>query len=472
MQSRHRDDKSNGQAAASARPLRDDAARPTAIDQPPFANMTLATTHSVGKRETESANPALKSSSVRTRVIFLSISFDPEPGAMMGLPLARRLRDFGYDVRVLTAIPWYPLGRRYPGYRWRLWQWENMDGIRVLRVPLYPSHDRSAVRRIMTYLSFMMSAIVLGIPRIGPADIVFYFDSLPTTGAIAYALRLFRGARTVQHIGDMWPDTVTESGMLPSPLRPLASRVVGGWCRFLYRRHAAITVASPGLKQLLHDRGVPPDKVSVVYNWAYEDRFFPAVADPSIVRELDAQGKLTVLYAGNLGALQSLDTVVDAARLLRDRPDIQLLIMGTGAMETSLRDRARGLDNVRFFPARPVEQMNAVNAACDALLVHLKNVPLMHRTTPSKTQVALACGKPLLVGVAGDAARLTERSGAGFAFAPEDPQAMADAIRRMADLTPEARRSMGVRAREFYDEQMSLDIGSRTMASVFAAASA
>lgn len=443
--------------------------RSNAIDQPLSRPMTQATTHFVVNRETE-LTPAVKSSSVRTRVIFLSISFDPEPGAMMGLPLARRLRDIGYEVRVLTAIPWYPLGRRYPGYRWRLWQWEEMDGIRVLRVPLYPSHDRSAVRRIMTYLSFMMSAIVLGIPRIGPADLVFYFDSLPTTGAIAYALRVFRGAKTVQHIGDLWPDTVTESGMLPSFLRPLTSSVVGSWCRFLYRRHAAITVASPGLKPLLQDRGVQPEKVSVVYNWAYEDRFYPVKPDPSVVRELDTDGKLTVLYAGNLGALQSLETVVDAARLLRDRRDIQLLIMGTGAMEESLRARAEGLKNIRFFPARPVEQMNAVNAACDALLVHLKNVPLMHRTTPSKTQVAMACGKPLLVGVAGDAARLAELSGAGFAFAPEDPKAMADAIRRMADLSPDARRQMGARARQFYDEQMSLEIGSRAMADVFAAA--
>src|SRR6185436_16248595 len=119
----------------------------------------------------------------KPRVLFLSISFDPEPGTVMGLPLARKLQASGkYDVRVLTAIPWYPLGRRYPGYKLRAWQWENLAGIRVLRVPLYASHDSSFIRRALTYLTFTVSAIVFGLPQIGRVDVVYYFDSLPTTG--------------------------------------------------------------------------------------------------------------------------------------------------------------------------------------------------------------------------------------------------------------------------------------------------
>ena len=123
------------------------------------------------------------------RVIFLSITFAPEPGALRGLPLARWLRDRGgYDIKVLTAVPWYPLGRVYPGYRQKLWQWEEMDGISVLRVPIFPSHDQSALRRILTYLSFMCSAALIGVWKIGKADIVYYFDNLPTTGAVAWLI--------------------------------------------------------------------------------------------------------------------------------------------------------------------------------------------------------------------------------------------------------------------------------------------
>src|SRR5215212_2713578 len=89
----------------------------------------------------------------RMRVLFLTITFHPEPGALRGLPLARRLVAAGdADVTVLTAVPWYPLGRTYPGYRQRLWHWEVIEGIRILRVPIYPSHDSSALRRITTYL--------------------------------------------------------------------------------------------------------------------------------------------------------------------------------------------------------------------------------------------------------------------------------------------------------------------------------
>ncbi|HET7459704.1 MAG TPA: glycosyltransferase, partial [Longimicrobium sp.] len=181
------------------------------------------------------------------RVLFLTITFQPEPGTMHGLPLATWLRDRrGYEVEVLTAIPWYPLGRFYPGYRFRWFQREVMDGVNVMRVPLYPSHDTSAARRIWTYVSFMLAAIFLGIPRIRRPDVVYYFDNLPTTGAVAWLIGKLTGARTVQHIADLWPDTVTESGFVRSPrLKRWMEGVLNGWINFLYRRHALITVLSP-----------------------------------------------------------------------------------------------------------------------------------------------------------------------------------------------------------------------------------
>src|SRR5271170_6307386 len=107
------------------------------------------------------------------RIVFLSISFDPEPGAMRGLPLARWLAARGYKIKVLTAFPQYPGGQIYPGYRLRPWQREELDGIPILRVPLYPSHDGSAVRRALTYLSFAGTASTIGTALIGPADAVY-----------------------------------------------------------------------------------------------------------------------------------------------------------------------------------------------------------------------------------------------------------------------------------------------------------
>jgi colanic acid biosynthesis glycosyl transferase WcaI len=412
---------------------------------------------------------SLNAEGQKPRVLFLSISFDPEPGAVMGLPLARKLHATGnYDVQVLTAIPWYPLGRRYPGYKLRAWQWENLAGIRVLRVPLYASHDSSFIRRALTYLSFTASAIAFGLPQIGRVDVVYYFDSLPSTGFVAFLLRIIRGAATVQHIGDLWPDTVLESGMLPTPLAGAVRAIVGRWCSFLYRRHSAISVASPGLKTILAERGVPPDKVAVVYTWAFEDKFFPSAPDPAAARQMDSNGRFTVLYAGNLGPLQAIDTVLEAAALLRDMPDVQFVLVGSGQAESRLRARASELrlENLRFLGPRPLDEMNSFNATADALLVHLKDIRLMRCTTPSKTQVAMACGRPILMGVAGDAAMAVEAAHAGVTFEPENPRAMADAVLELRNLSTERRRAMGNSGRKYYETRMSLDVGSERLATL------
>lgn len=404
------------------------------------------------------------------RILFLSISWDPEPGALRGQPLAKWMSEHGYEVEALTAFPSYPLGKTYPGYKMRPWQWGEIDGIRILRVPLYPSHDSSAVRRIATYVSFMLSAMVFGILQVRRPDIVYYFDNLPTTGVVAWLLSLIYGARTVQHIADMWPDTPIESGMLRQPLaKKGVQSIVGGWCKFLYRRHAKISVLSPGFKRMLLERGVPEEKVVLSYNWADESKFHPAAKDPSLIQELAMEGKFSVVYAGNLGPLQSLDTVIRAAHMLRDRPFLQILIFGTGPSEEAVRQLARELNvtNVRFMGSRPVTQMNAINAVADCLLVILRDMPFMHSTIPSKTQVVLACGKPVLMGVKGDASDLIREARAGIVFEPENPEALAAAIRQLADLPPHELQAMGDRGREYYERTLSFAIGARISQAMF-----
>src|SRR5215831_15734998 len=186
------------------------------------------------------------------RVIFISLYFDPEPGQLRGLPLAKWLAARGYEIKVLTDFPHYPGGRIYPGYKLKFWQWEVMDGIRVLRVPVYPSHDTSAIRRILTYISFALSAATIGVALIGNADVVYLYDPPPTNGIASLMLKLLRGIPVVQSIGDMWPETVVESGMIRNQwLKRFANFVLGKWCRFIYRNSQVITVLSPGFKRLL-----------------------------------------------------------------------------------------------------------------------------------------------------------------------------------------------------------------------------
>jgi putative colanic acid biosynthesis glycosyltransferase WcaI len=404
------------------------------------------------------------------RVVFLTITFDPEPGASRGLPLAKWLAAKGYDIRVLTGFPQYPEGRVYPGYRMRPWQREVMAGIPVFRVPLYPSHDTSAMRRMGTYLSFMLSASTIGAAGIGPADIVYLYEPPPTSGLASFVLKLFRGTPIVHHIADMWPETVIASGMVRGKLLGrFANYLLGGWSKFLYRQASVITVLSPGFKRLLVERGVPAQKVELIYNWADEATFRPIERDRELARDLGFEGKFNIVYAGNMGPLQGLDHVLEAAALLRDHPQLQVILAGTGPKEAELRRKAQelGLSNVRFIARRQYWEMPSINALADVLLVHLRDLPFLRATIPGKVQVAMASSLPVLLAVGGDAADLVRAARAGLVTPPENPRALADAMMAMSRLPNEALREMGDNGRRYYLENLSLEVAGEKMDKIF-----
>jgi putative colanic acid biosynthesis glycosyltransferase WcaI len=404
------------------------------------------------------------------RILFVTQWFEPEPGAICGLPLARWLRQQGHEVAVVTGFPNYPSGRIYEGYRVRWRHRETMDGVPVLRVPLYPSHDGSPIRRAANYGSFALSAAVIGTALSGPADVGYCYHPPATVGLPAVAMKLFRGIPFVYHIEDMWPESVVESGMLGQGWKQEAIRnLLSGWCSFVYRRASRIIVLSPGFKRLLIDRGVAADKIDIVYNWVQEEVFKPLPRDGALQEELGLRGRFNVIYAGNLGAFQGLATVIRAAQRVEDVPEIQVVLAGTGQDESQLKALAcaLGLKNVRFLGPRPYRDMPRINALADVMLVHLKDLPFFATTIPSKTQVALASGRPVLMAVRGDAADVIERAGAGLVCEPEDEAALADRILRLYRLSADELEEMGRKGREFYLREMSLDVGGRLMVESF-----
>ncbi len=405
------------------------------------------------------------------RVVFVTITFHPEPGALRGLPLAKVLRDkHGWEVEVVTAVPWYPIGRAYPGYALKPYQLEVVDGIPVHRFWIYPSHDRSAARRILTYLSFMVSTIVLAPFKLGRAPLIYHVDNLPTTGLTVAWLRLLWGARVVQHIGDLWPDSVTASGMLRSGL---VSRAVGGalhgLMRFIYSTNEVITVITDGFRRTLVERGVPASKIRVLPNWADEDRLSPVPPPANLRSRLGLDDRFLVLYAGNFGPLQALDVVLDAAEAMGPTSPAQFVLIGDGPERPALERAvaARNLSNVRILPPRPVDEMPSLNAIADALLVHLRDDPFLHETVPSKTQVSLLAARPILMGCRGAAAALLRDADAGIVFTPQNGGELAAAVRQLLALTPEERRAMGQRGSDYYWKHLSLAAGARQMHEIF-----
>lgn len=388
--------------------------------------------------------------------------FEPEPAVVRGLPLATWLARRGHRVEVVTGFPNYPGGRLYPGYRMAPIRREWIGAVLVTRVALYPSHDRSPVRRVGNYASFALTAATIGMLSAKPSDVVYVYHPPATLGIPALAWRRFRRTPFVYHIADMWPESVTESGMIRSDrARNAVDRSLSWWCDRVYRSASAISVLSPGFKRLLLERGVAPEKVEVIYNWADEHVFRPGPPDEGLARELGFSGRFTVLYAGNLGLFQGLDTAVRAAARVRHLEGFQLVLMGTGqaADDLSRLATALGATNVVFLGRRDEKEMGAVNNVADVLLISLKDLAFFRTTVPGKTQVSLASGKPVIISAAGDAADLIEQAHAGIVCPPGDDAALAAAFARMYAAPPTELRTFGSNARRFYEHHLSLDTG-------------
>jgi glycosyltransferase involved in cell wall biosynthesis len=405
------------------------------------------------------------------RILLLTQWFDPEP-SFKGLLFAKELKRRGHQVSVLTGFPNYPGGKLYPGYSVRLWQRETMEGVDILRVPLYPSHDRSALGRVANYLSFALSAAVLGPLLTAEADVVYVYHPPATVGLAALAFRCLRGVPCVYDVQDLWPDTLLATGMVRGALIPT---LVGWWCDGVYRVVNHIVVLSPGFKRRLHERGVPAAKIDVIYNWCDEPDggAFPAVL-PAGEKNAMA-GRCNVVFAGNMGPAQDLDTVLRAARLvLRSHPAVQFVLVGGGLDTERLKTAvvAEGLTNVIFFPRRPPSAIGAVLAAADVLLVHLRDEPLFAVTIPSKTQAYLAAGRPILIAVRGDATDLVRKAQAGLTCEPGDAEQLAATVRAFVALPPAQREAMGRAGRDYYAAELSLSRGVDHFEALFVKASA
>jgi glycosyltransferase involved in cell wall biosynthesis len=383
--------------------------------------------------------------------------FDPEGTSFKGLAFAKQLQAAGFDVEVLTGFPNYPGGKVYPGYRIRPLQREVMDGVPVTRVPLYPSHSQSKLGRIANYLSFAASATLYGCLLARRADVMYVYHPPLTVGVAAAIIRTIRRFPAVYDVQDLWPDTLAATGMVTSH-RVL--RIVGAACNWVYRRLDTIAVLGPGFKRLLVQRGVPEHKVHVIYNWAPEPG--SPVPNEPCAGLLGDPARFHVLFAGNLGAAQALGTVLEAAAALRaTAPRVLISLLGDGVEIDRIRRETqdRGLDNLRLLPRVPAPDAARYLRAADALLVHLRDDPLFRITIPSKTQAYLAAGRPIIMGVAGDAAQLVAEAGAGVVVPPESPADLARAIERMSEMPQADLDRMGQSGRDYYEQHLSARVG-------------
>jgi len=374
-------------------------------------------------------------------VLFLSDNFPPETNAPASRlhEHARRWVAAGHRVTVVTCAPNFPAGRVHEGYRNRWYQREVVDGIDVVRVKTFISANKGFALRTLDYLSFMVAAFFAGLVQRRP-DVVVGTSPQFFAAVGAWALAFVRRRPFVFELRDIWPASIEAVGATKS------GRVLRFFERvemFLYRRAAKIVAVTNSFKAELVRRGIDGAKIEVVTNGVDLSRYAPAPRDEDFARELGLEGKFVVGYVGTHGMAHALSNVLDAAARLRDRADVHFLFVGDGAARADLvaRAEAEGLANVTLSPPLPKDRMPAVWSLCDVALVHLKDTPLFETVIPSKMFEAMGMATPILIACPeGEASGIVRDHGAGRVVAPEDPDALADAVRELADDAEGTRR--------------------------------
>lgn len=382
------------------------------------------------------------------RVLFLTVYFPPEVGAPQArtYETAKRFVEWGHDVTVVTGFPNHPTGIISKGYRGKLFMREEMDGVNVLRTWVYAAPNRGLWRWAAKHLSFAGSSL-LAAPLAGSFDVVVVGSSALFLGLPAYALSRLRGIPWVLTVTDLWPETAVAQGQLANPsLIRLTDWLAG----FVYARADAIVGVTQSICDALIKRGTPEEKVMHIPNGTDTVLFNPSTDGAAARKTLGMEDKFVVMYAGTVGLAQGLDVVLEAAKLLRDERAVQFVLVGDGVERPNLLEKARreGIDNVSFVDRQPRSKIPSLLNAADVILVTLRKQPLFEGALPSKTSEALACGRPVIMTVAGEAAELLERAGAGLAVEPECPQALATAVRTMKE-RPELAAEMGRKGRAF-----------------------
>ena len=374
--------------------------------------------------------------------------YPPENPALAARSMAASLTAGGHSVDVVTGVPNYPTGRVYPGYKVELYRRDIIDGVRIHRGPLYPSHDNSAVKRIGNYLSFAAGSIPTSY-RFGEPD-VWLTNSTPATVAAAGIIhKLQRKTPHAMVIQDLWPDSVTGSGFVSSNTGRVMETALHRFCNFTYKHTDLIGIISPGMKTVLCDRGVPEENIRFMPNVVSDTHILPHLkSDKSSLREqLGLPNGFIFMYAGNFGKLQNLLGLVSAFTLV---PDAHLVLVGSGVMERDLQELSKTVRNIHLIERQPLSEIGKYLVASDVQVVSLQDTPLLQVTMPSKVQSALAAGKPVLAHAAGDAARVVTDSDVGLGADPNDPGRAAESIRMLMRMPSATIDRLGENARSLY----------------------
>jgi glycosyltransferase involved in cell wall biosynthesis len=369
--------------------------------------------------------------------------------------LAEGLVARGHRVSVLTGLPNYPCGRFAQGYSWRGPYRETRQEMNIIRMPLFPRGNGRFGALILNYLSFMVTATLLCFWRCRDRyDAILVFQLSPVT--VGVPARLFGWARKIPilfWIQDLWPDSLSATGAVKSPLILRTMDILVHW---IYKGCAKILIQSKTFSEPVKARGVPNDRIHYFPNSA--ESFYHQIPTPLTWSGPALPSGFRIMFAGNLGAAQSFETILSAAEQLKNQPDIQWIIVGDGRVKEWIASevvRRELQHSVHLMGRHAPESMPEWFAQADAMLVTLRREPIFSLTVPSKIQSYMACAKPIIAALDGEGARIIDVSGSGIAVPAEDPDQLANAVRKMYAMSHAQRMAIGAAGRIYFEQHFS-----------------
>ncbi len=378
------------------------------------------------------------------RILFLTQYFPPETGAapLRAYHFATKLAGRGHEVTVLTGMPNHPSGRKQPGFRWKLGASEVLDGVRVVRSYLFATPRKTFVTRMLNQISFAVSAFARGC-FLPACDVILVTSPPLFLGVSGWLLGHVKGAPYVLDVRDYWPHAAVALGQLKSRrVIRLAERME----LFLYAHAAWIIAVTPGMRRLMVKRGIPGHRVVLISNGADTDCFTPAENGVGGA----ANGKWTVLYSGTHGLVHGMDMILDAAERLADDERIRFVMVGDGVAKDALVADAerRKLSNVEFLPSQQPESLAERIRSSDICIATTTKGTFSEGTVPVKMFDYMACGKPVVAAVAGDARTIMDEADGGVVVSPGDSAALASTLLRLLE-DEEERARLGKNGHEY-----------------------
>lgn len=394
------------------------------------------------------------------KILFFTHYFPPEGNAPATRTYEHCVRwvRAGHKVCVITSVPNVPNGVPYEGYRNRLRrQRETVDGIEVIRVWTYLAPNAGFVKRILNYVSYMLTAFWVGLTIERP-NVIIATSPQFFCGWAGVLTQFFRRTPFILEIRDIWPESITAVGAMK---KGLLTRFLEWLEKRMYLSADHIVAVGQGYRDNVAEKAPVGDRITVIYNGIDGHTYVPQSPNEEFLQSYGQAGRFVCSYVGTIGMAHGLETVLDCAELLQKagRTDIGFLLVGDGARRQSLEDEcaARGLGNlVRFSGLISKQQMPKVLASSNALLVHLRPCELFQTVIPSKIFEAMAMERPIIMGVQGESAEIVRNSQAGIEMEPGNAQSLLECVTKLKD-EPNLYSTLSRNGRAFVLQKFSRD---------------